>query len=187
MKPMGEKKFRVHFFAQGCSWWLAEPPSSTSPVRICSVGPVCPSLCLVDKYPCGHSSWPGLSPKAAVVPCPLEGSCFSSGAPVLCCPGTTCLWGCFATRCPVRCDRDIPTSTSALNPARAFLLQQVPASFPGLWGESQPSLQGMCGCVCVQGPGAVSVLLSQRFGGGSKPSLALPKVSLLSLMASPQR
>lgn len=64
-----------------------------------------------------------------------------------------------------------------LTPACAFLLQQVPARFPGLGGEFQASLPGMCGWVCALDPGpwgCASAAVTE-LGQGSKPSLALLK------------
>lgn len=147
--------------------------SSMIPVRMCSVGPVCPSLCLVDKYPCGQSS---CLPRLLWFPALLKEAAFPpwSGAPMLCCPGPSWLWGCCATRCPLRCDRNIPTVPLPLTlrvPSSCSRYQPLPRA----GGEFQASLQGMCGWMCALEPGpwgCVSAAVTE-LGGGSKPSLAL--------------
>lgn len=135
------------------------------PVRMCSVGPVCPSLCLVDKHPCGQSS---CFPRLLWFPALLKEAAFPpwSGAPMLCCPEPSWLWGCCATRCPLRCDRNIPTVPLPLTlrvPSSCSRYQPVPRA----WVSSRLPFRGcVAGCVpWSQGHGAVSVLLSQSWEG----------------------
>lgn len=103
-------------------------------------------------------------------------------------------WGCHAllccaTRCPVGCDtRNAPTRACALNPLVCLCSAAGTARSPGLGGEFQASPQG-CVAGCVPWATGLCQSCSHRAGRGlqAKPGLAQgPKVSLLSLVASPQ-
>lgn len=76
-----EKRNLESIFCSGHSWWPAEPSSSTSPMRIQPVWPVCPSLCLVDKYHVAEAAhtvclqrllWFGTTGRADGDTCPLN-------------------------------------------------------------------------------------------------------------------